>query len=54
VLAFTQLIQSRLEPATHYTTWLEKRGFQVYRQVGHTSTRNWCAPQPATACNNCM
>jgi hypothetical protein len=37
VLAFSQLIQSRLEPATHYTTWLEKRGFQVYRQVRRNS-----------------
>jgi hypothetical protein len=33
VAAFGLLVQSRLEPATLWTTWLERRGFQEFRKV---------------------
>jgi len=34
VVAFGLMVQSQLEPATLWSTWLEKRGFQEFRQVG--------------------
>lgn len=35
LLAFSTLINSKLDVATHYTTWLEQRGFREFRKVGH-------------------
>ena len=32
-LAYKQYIQSNLEPATQYTTWVESRGFKEFRKV---------------------
>jgi hypothetical protein len=33
LLAFATLLQSKLDVATHYTTWIEKRGFGEFRKV---------------------
>ena len=34
VTAFSLLIETRLDPATLWTCWLEARGFQEFRKVG--------------------
>lgn len=33
LLAFATLISAKLDAATQYTTWLEKRGFGEFRKV---------------------
>lgn len=33
LLAFATLLQAKLDTATHYTTWIEKRGFGEFRKV---------------------
>ncbi|KAF8054985.1 MTX1 [Scenedesmus sp. PABB004] len=35
LLAFTALLQAKLDPATHYTTWLERRGFREFRKAAY-------------------
>jgi hypothetical protein len=33
LLAFATLLQAKLDVATHYTTWIEKRGYGEFRKV---------------------
>jgi hypothetical protein len=33
VLAFVTLLSAKLDVATHYTMWLEARGFREFRKV---------------------
>eukprot|EP00879_Flechtneria_rotunda_P027958 GHRR01030027.1.p1 GENE.GHRR01030027.1~~GHRR01030027.1.p1 ORF type:complete len:290 (+),score=92.71 GHRR01030027.1:192-1061(+) len=35
LLAFTSLVQSTLDIATHYTTWVEQRGYREFRKAAY-------------------
>uniref|UniRef100_A0A383WGR9 Metaxin n=2 Tax=Tetradesmus obliquus TaxID=3088 RepID=A0A383WGR9_TETOB len=37
LLAFATLLQAKLDTATHYTTWIEKRGFGEFRKAAYGS-----------------
>lgn len=41
-LAFITLVTSKLDVATHYTTWLEARGFREFRKVKSRSSSCIC------------
>lgn len=40
-LAFITLVTSKLDVATHYTTWLEARGFREFRKVKPQQLHVW-------------
>lgn len=50
-LAFVTLVTTKLDVATHYTTWLEARGFREFRKVKQLKGFGWLCAGPMPVCH---